>query len=266
MTIDAVVFDLDDTVVVDEAVSREALEVVADEAARWHGLPVRDILDAHARHRAAAWAAAPCRAYCERIGISFEEALYGNLDGPGHEGFDAFRAWSEQVREEHFDRVLRSAGAAEPSEGERLAASFRSVRRRLQRLMPDAVETLERLRSRYRIGLLTNGAGPVQWEKIHDLGLAGRFDEVLVSGEFGKGKPDAAPFVEICKRLAVEPGAAAMVGNSLTRDILGARAARFGAAVWLRVPGSEEPADVTPDAAVDGLHELPGVLARLAER
>jgi FMN phosphatase YigB (HAD superfamily) len=50
-----------------------------------------------------------------------------------------------------------------------------------------------------------------------------------------------------------------MVGNSLERDIAGARNAGM-ISVWLKVPGSEEHAAVEPDFTISGLAELPALL------
>jgi putative hydrolase of the HAD superfamily len=53
-----------------------------------------------------------------------------------------------------------------------------------------------------------------------------------------------------------------MVGNSLERDIAGARNAGIRS-VWIRVPGSEEHSDVTPDYTITALAEIPQILRDL---
>jgi FMN phosphatase YigB (HAD superfamily) len=53
-----------------------------------------------------------------------------------------------------------------------------------------------------------------------------------------------------------------MVGNSLERDIAGARNAGI-CSIWLKVVGSEEHAVVEPDFTISGLMELPALLERL---
>jgi putative hydrolase of the HAD superfamily len=128
--------------------------------------------------------------------------------------------------------------------------------------MPDAIETLARLKPSFKIGLLTNGTPDLQRGKLADSGLAPFFDAVAVSGECGIGKPKPGIFSLLLRELGTEPEAAVMVGNSLARDIAGARAAGIGCTVWLRVPGSEEFADVTPDHTIDALHELPPLLLK----
>lgn len=126
--------------------------------------------------------------------------------------------------------------------------------------MPDAVETLVRLKKDYKIALLTNGAPDLQREKIAASGLAGYFDAIAVSGEHGIGKPKPEIFHILLRELGVEPSRAVMVGNSLERDIAGALNAKLAAAIWIQVPGSEERAEVTPHHTIRGLHEIPGIV------
>jgi putative hydrolase of the HAD superfamily len=259
-----VIFDLDDTLVVDEATSRSAMEAVAASAERWFGVCAARFLEDARRLAGDFWTANPERAYCERIGISFEEALYGRLDEEAPDENRRFMAWARTARVEFFFAVLRLQGLADVEAARRAAAEFASVRRGLQRLMPDAREVLARLSRTHRLALLTNGARSIQREKIADAGLSDLFEKVIISGEEGVGKPEVAVFHLLLARLGVSSSEAAMVGNSLSRDILGARNAGIPLTVWLRVAGSEEPADVSPVATIHGLHELPEVVARFS--
>jgi putative hydrolase of the HAD superfamily len=129
--------------------------------------------------------------------------------------------------------------------------------------MPDAVETLARLKPNHKIALLTNGAPDLQREKIAASGLGKHFDAIAVSGERGIGKPRPEIFHMLLKELGVEPESAVMLGNSLERDIAGALNAGLAAAVWLQVPGSEEHDDVKPHHTVRGLHEVPPLVETL---
>jgi len=266
MSLNAVIFDLDDTLVVDEAVSKEALHDVALLASKQHGIDAELFLAAAKTHAEKLWVGNPAVDYCGRIGISFEEALYGKLnDAPPAEN-QSFAVWASTARVEFFDALLRAQGVLAEEAADELAAAFVTARRRLQRLIPNALETLLRLKQTYRIGLLTNGASSIQREKIADSGLAPAFDAIVVSGEENVGKPTSEIFEIAAERLGTRVNECAMVGNSLHRDILGARQAGFALAIWLNVPGSEEPAYVVPDATIFGLHELPDLLARLSSR
>jgi putative hydrolase of the HAD superfamily len=264
MKIRAILFDLDDTLVVDEAVSREALEETARLANTSHGADPAAFVRAAAGEAGRLWAAGPAHAYCRRIGISAFECLWGNFEGAG-EDLTRLRGWSREFRARVFEAALRDQ-MLDPSadSGEVLAECFAERRRKLQRLMPDARETLARLKPSCKLGLLTNGAPDLQREKLGASGLAPFFDAVVISGELGIGKPDPGIFHHLLERLGVVPREAAMVGNSLERDIAGARNAGV-LPVWIRVPGSEEHADAEPAETITGLSELPEILGRHAE-
>lgn len=257
MPVHAILFDLDDTLIVDEAISQSAMEKTAALAAKLHGAEISRFLADAGRLSQSLWHNSPCRTYCEEIGITAEECLWGKFTGDSPD-LAALRSWSLGFRRGLFDAILREQGL--PDDEGALAEEFACSRRRLQRLMPDARETLARLKPAYKIGLLTNGASDLQREKIAASGLAPFFDAITVSGEHNTGKPKPEIFRILLRELGTPPESAVMVGNSLARDIAGARAAGIGRTVWLKVPGSEEYADTTPDHTINALHQLPPLI------
>jgi putative hydrolase of the HAD superfamily len=143
-----------------------------------------------------------------------------------------------------------------------LSCEFASTRRARQRLLPGARELITALSADYSVALLTNGAPDLQREKISATGLGSFFKAIAVSGEHGIGKPKPEIFQRLLSELGVSPEEAIMVGNSLERDIAGARNAGLRS-IWIRVPGSEEHAEVAPDHTVTALSEIPAILADL---
>lgn len=104
------------------------------------------------------------------------------------------------------------------------------------RAFDDALEAVAQLRAaRVGVGVVTNAATPYQRLKLDAVGLADL--PVLVGVDlFGFGKPDPRVFAEGARRLGLEPGEAAYVGDELHADALGAsRAGLTG--VWLDRPG-----------------------------
>lgn len=253
----AILFDLDDTLIVDEEISKSAMEATARLAAKLHGAETNRFLADARRISQTLWQSNPTLEYCANIGITAEECLWGDFVGQSSD-LTALRTWAMGFRSSLFDAVLREQGL--PGDDGALAEKFSDSRRRLQRLMPDARETLARLRPDFKIGLLTNGAPDLQREKIAASGLSSFFDAIAVSGEHGIGKPKPEIFHILLGSLGVTPDVAVMVGNSLARDIAGARNAGVARTVWLKVPGSEEYADIAPDHTITGLHELPPLL------
>ena len=261
MPLRAVLFDLDDTVIVDEAVSREAFQAVGRYARDRHGAEEARFARDAAEQARVLWAAGPCYGFCRYLGISAFECLWGRFEGDGE--LAHLRKWAFAFREQVFDHALREQ-MIESADGARdLAEIFGRERRLLQRLMPDALEVLTRLSSHYALGLLTNGAPDLQREKIVASGTESLFKAIVISGIFGIGKPHREIFLHLTDRLGVSPAEAVMVGNSLERDILGARNSDI-ISILMKVPGSEEHSPVEPDFTIAGLVELPSLLERIA--
>jgi len=199
----------------------------------------------------------PALDYCHAIGISAEECLWGEFVG-SDPSLVALRRWALSFRRELFDAVLAAQGLA--ADDGSLAVCFANRRRQHQPLMPGAEDTLARLAANFLLGLLTNGAPDLQREKVAASGLGHYFRAITVSGEHGIGKPCEEIFQILLRELGCEAAEAVMVGNSLSRDIEGARRAGLGKTVWLKVEGSEEFADVEPDHTITRLAELPDLL------
>ncbi|GAA3974487.1 HAD family hydrolase [Actinomadura viridis] len=132
------------------------------------------------------------------------------------------------------------------------------------RVFPDVAGCLDALESRaVPIGIITNGDGAQQRAKIEGLGLADRFPHVVISGEAGAAKPAAEIFHLACRTIGVAPGRAGYVGDRLTTDALGARAAGM-LGVWLDRPGEGGTAGAVPDdpgvPRITTLARLPALL------
>jgi putative hydrolase of the HAD superfamily len=249
---DAILFDLDDTLIVDEAISQAAMEACAALASKLHGADAQRFLADIKRLSQSLWRGNPALDYCAETGITAEECLWGDFS-EAH----SLREWAFTFRLALFDAALREQDL--PGDDGALAEKFSHSRRKLQRLMPNAKETLTRLKPRFKIGLVTNGDPNLQREKIAASGLRQIFDAIIVSGEFGIGKPRPEIFYALLESLEARPEEATMVGNSLFRDIGGAKNAGLARTIWIKVPGAEEYADVDPDHTISGLHELPGL-------
>lgn len=106
-----------------------------------------------------------------------------------------------------------------------LAAAYRE--RIADALVPvdGALALLSELRGTYRVGLLTNGPRIAQRDKLETLGWTDAFDAALVTGELPAGKPDAAAFDALVSALGVPAEETAYVGDDVTADVGGARAA-----------------------------------------
>ncbi len=114
-----------------------------------------------------------------------------------------------------------------------------------------------------RVALVTN----VLWRTAEDSladwtarGVANCIDAIVTSIDVGWRKPHPAMFERALGELRVAAAQSAMIGNSRAADVVPAK--RLGMrAVLVR---SREPStsDVEPDAVIDELTELPGLLER----
>lgn len=255
MKIRAVLFDLDDTLLVDQAWVAEALLLACQPAAERGVEPAG--LAATLRERCRTiWRAAPSHAYCLRLGISSSEGLVSDLPGRDGEG-RGLTAWLPEYRRRAWTEALAAHGVADAGLASTLAETYRRVRRSRYRLLDAARPLLAGLRGRpgLKLGLVTNGPSDLQHEKIDRTGLDGLVDVVVVSGDVGAGKPDPAVFDHALGRLGGEPASSIMVGDSLERDVAGAAAAGL-ASLWIgdadELPDGAVPTLVAPDLAAAG--------------
>ena len=117
--------------------------------------------------------------------------------------------------------VLIKFGISETDIVEGLLDRYMALRDAQMIFCPGAVVALKLLRRTYpKLGLLTNGGGRAQRAKITRFQLETYFDHIQVEEEFGKGKPDPAAFGNVLAKLEVPPEAAVMVGNDWQADII----------------------------------------------
>lgn len=92
--------------------------------------------------------------------------------------------------------------------------------------IPGTVDMLATLKTRYRLGLLSNLThAPTALRIIDKLGMAPFFDVVLVSGELGYRKPHPRVFLTLLEQLGTLKEHTAFVGDNLDVDVRGAQQA-----------------------------------------
>ena len=140
-----------------------------------------------------------------------------------------------------------------------MATSYFHHRDRDPALFPDTLPCLAALQAHYRLGLLSNGSRLP--EKV---GLGAYFESVVFAQDHLVAKPDKGIFEVVERQLGVEPAACVLVGDHPLNDVVGAKRAGW-AAVWIDRddggtyvphPGCDE----QPDAVVTSLDDLPEAL------
>ena len=134
-------------------------------------------------------------------------------------------------------------------------------------LEADALPTLQSLREQgYRMGLISNAGDDQDVQTLIDkAGLRGYFDIILTSAAQGIRKPNPRLFHQALQTWAAGPERAAMIGDTLGADILGAKNAGIYS-VWItrRISPKQPHQDlIIPDATVETLSELPALFSSL---
>lgn len=262
-TASTLLFDLDDTLVVEEQAAKAAFEETARFAATQTEVePATLAVTARSRARDL-WYAAPTHGYCLRIGISSWEGLWCRFEGDDA-NVRSLREWSPTYRRETWILALAEQGVNDVALAEELGQRFAIERRARHEVFADAAPTLSGLKQSHAMALVTNGAACLQREKLAASGLSGYFDVVVVSGEFGVAKPDAAIFRHALAKLDADPRSAVMVGDSLARDVDGAIAAGL-AGVWVNRDQCPRPPDRADLVEVSTLSDLPAALSSHAQ-
>lgn len=215
--VQAVLFDLDDTLFDHTGCAREALAAAQQ---------------CHPSLKAMAFDA------LERAHATFLEQL--------HTDVMLGRVPLEEARRERFRRLLASSGAGATGDiTARLAAAYRDAYRDARRAIAGAAALLAAVKERARIGIVSNNLLDEQQEKLRTCAIDRLVDALVVSEEVGASKPDPEIFRVALARLDCAPEDAVMVGDSWSADIAGARAAGIRA-VWFNPRQLEPPESARP--------------------
>ena len=118
---------------------------------------------------------------------------------------------------------------------------------------------LDRLRQRYRLGIVSNFYGNLD-AVCAEAGIDALFDVVVDSTRVGTTKPDPRIFRHATTALGVAPEEATFVGDSPSRDMAGARSVGMRH-VWLAGPGASAASPCCPgDRVIACLGDLDRVL------
>jgi len=125
-------------------------------------------------------------------------------------------------RDRVFNTVLAQLGRpSDPETINELVQVYRTHRPDL-RLDPAVARTLEELRERHKLAVLSDGYLPAQQYKLEALSLRGAFDFVLFTESLGRGfwKPHPRSFELTAEALGVPPEQCAYVADNPAKDFL----------------------------------------------
>ena len=255
----AVLLDLDETLIHEHAATSAALRATLSDACVLRALDPEVCAAAVLAGARRLWAAGPHAPYCQRIGISSHEGLWASFALGDDADTVGLRGFAPAYRRAAWAMGLKVAGVEDQDLCAELAERYVGERSRRQWPFAETAGVLCTLRARgLRIVVLTNGDRDLQRRKLVACGLAPLVDAVVISGVFGRGKPEPDVFAHALRQAEADALDAVMVGDSAERDVAGACAAGLRA-VWLR-RGRGGPSAAGAWAECEDLSRLPGLL------
>ena len=123
-------------------------------------------------------------------------------------------------------------------------------------LEPNALQVLTVLSRKYRLAVVTNGLTLSQYSRIEAAGIAPFFEVVVISEAIGYSKPNPEIFYHALAKLALVPTEVLYIGDSLKYDYEGAKRAGIDFCYYNR-KGKVLPEGIQPKYV---LSELAGIL------
>jgi len=228
--IQAYVFDLDGTLHDQEASERQALELLFREDIRLEPMPSFSAF---------------LRAWRNAAEESLQSSAKGSLS------FEQRRARRVTETLAQFGAETGEAAALE------LFGKYAAHYEKSWRPYEDALPALKDLQGRFPLGIITNGDAAMQRGKIRACGLESLMKSIVISGEAGVSKPDAAIFELSRKAFGLAAQDMAYVGDRLETDALAALKAGWHG-VWINrkhMPGGDDGSGIR---VINGLMELQG--------
>jgi putative hydrolase of the HAD superfamily len=164
--------------------------------------------------------------------------------------------WGEYILAGHGLSQEQLSAAAED------IAFFYETHYHRRSLRPEAPAALEALRTQgFRLAIISNIISrrlvPC---KLVEYGIAHYFDPVVTSSSLGWRKPNERIFDEAARLMQLPPKTCAYVGDTISRDVIGARRAGYGLAIqiksFLTASSDRGAEDVEPDAVIRDLTEV----------
>ncbi len=259
---EAVLFDLDDTLITEEATARaslsEAIALTRGDTAGGNATEVSEAdVDVALGWARRYWHGSPFAPDCRRLGFASWEGLWATCEGC-HPSLGGLAEWLPEYRRAAWEDIAAAFGC-DPRRSVEAGARYVAAQRRGHPLIDTAVEAARRAGAAVPAGVLTNGPPDIQRYKLSQTGLDFAAEAVVISGEVGVGKPEAAVFSVALDRLGSTAAGTVMIGDSWERDVLGAVGAGMRA-VWVS-KGRPPPGELAGVLVVDEL--APEVFDRL---
>jgi beta-phosphoglucomutase-like phosphatase (HAD superfamily) len=130
-------------------------------------------------------------------------------------------------------------------------------------LLPGASEALDFCVGRYRVGLASGSPRLLIDAALTGAGWQRCFEEVISSDECARGKPAPDVYLEIMRRMSLDPAATVVVEDSVAGVLAGIDAGAKVVAVPSGYTPSDDEALARADARLESLRALPTILPEI---
>jgi len=260
--IKTIIFDLDDTLLWDKKSVEAAFQKSCQFAAKKVHVDPALLEQAVRLEASELYATYETYPFTKMIGINPFEGLWGTFDDVG-EQFQKLKEIVPAYRIDAWTRGLRRMGIDDAELGKQLAEYFPLARKAHPFIYKETFQVLELLKDRYQLVLLTNGSPTLQKKKLEITPeIAPYFEHIVISGAFGRGKPDPSIFKFVLAQSNIQADEAIMVGDNLMTDILGASRTAIRS-VWINRECKQPDKEVLPTYEITDLEELFPILENL---
>jgi putative hydrolase of the HAD superfamily len=129
----------------------------------------------------------------------------------------------DKLRDERFKITLDEFGINSPELAANLGVDYLAHCPNKTNLFPYVHSTLNYLKDRYALHIITNGFQEVQYQKLENSNLIDYFEQIITSEQVGFKKPSQQIFKFSMLKAFAKPSDSLMIGDDLHADILGAK-------------------------------------------
>ncbi len=171
------------------------------------------------------------------------------------------RVWTEYIFPNHGLAKERLMAAAED------ITFFYETHYQTRSLRPEASSTLESLRKKgFRLAIISNIISlQLVPRQLVEYNIAHYFEPVVTSSGLGWRKPNLRIFHETTRLMNLPPAACAYVGDTISRDVIGAQRAGYGFTIQIKsflTDKADRGMDsATPDAVINDLMQIVNLVA-----
>jgi putative hydrolase of the HAD superfamily len=134
--------------------------------------------------------------------------------------------------------------------------AYRRVKEGLLYPYPNVVSTLNELKKKYKLAILSDASRIQVWLRLVSMNIQDKFDIIVTFDDTKTKKPSKKPFLYVLRKLKLNSEDCLMVGDSLKRDIAPAKKLGFKTAFAKYGLNTTEKANVRPDYVMNNIEDI----------